>query len=274
MTWRDDEIVELRGTMSAQQRAANAAAEIHRSRAAAEAARGVTLTALGVRVKGNEVFNLNFLLRKELRYLGPLAGASAGVMDVKPASGGAVLSSIVIGNVPRVGTIFVAFANGKLHKKALLQGSPRQMRNVDTEVARFNAMADAAGSSEVKQAQPPRRAAPDLASPRPAERLAEVAGTQIRLSCGHGEFITDPRIARWLSVEGDISYHCRTCDTDQPIVAIGEDVTSEPGSPGGELDRAASSQLTDELERVASLHASGALTDAEFHAAKARLLGM
>ena len=40
------------------------------------------------------------LQRKELRYLGPLAGASAGVMDVKPASGGAVLSSIMIGNVP------------------------------------------------------------------------------------------------------------------------------------------------------------------------------
>jgi hypothetical protein len=60
----------------------------------------MTLEALGVRVKGNEVFNLNFPLRKKLRYLGPLAGASAGVMDVEPASGGAVLSSIVIGNVP------------------------------------------------------------------------------------------------------------------------------------------------------------------------------
>lgn len=133
--------------MNAQQRAANAAAGILRSRAAAEAARGVTFNELGVRVKGNEVFNLNYLLRKELRYLGPLAGASAGFMDVKPASGGAVLSSIVIGNVPRVGTIFVAFANGKLHKRPLLQGSPRQMRNVDAEVARFNAMVDVADAS-------------------------------------------------------------------------------------------------------------------------------
>ena len=50
--------------MSAQQRAAGAAAEILRSRAAAEAARGVTLEALGVRIKGNEVFNLNYLVRK------------------------------------------------------------------------------------------------------------------------------------------------------------------------------------------------------------------
>lgn len=260
--------------MSAQQRAAGAAAEILRSRAAAEAARGVTLEALGVRIKGNEVFNLNYLVRKKLRYLGPLAGASAGVMDVEPASGGAVLSSIVIGNVPRVGTIFVAFANGKLHKKALLQGSPRQMRNVDAEVARFNTMADVADSSEVKRAQPPTGTKPDLGRPRPADQSAEMAGTSIRLSCGHGEFITDPRIARWLDVEGDISYHCRTCGTDQPIVAVGEDATSEPGSAVSELGRAASSQLADELERMASLHASGALTDAEFHAAKARLLGM
>ncbi len=133
--------------MSAQQRAASAAAEIRRSRAAAEAARGVTLKELGVHVKGNEVFNLNFLLRKEFRYLGSLAGASAGVMDVKPASGGAVLSSIVIGNVPRVGTIFIAFADGKLHKRPLLQGSPGQMRNVDVEIARFNAMVDVADAS-------------------------------------------------------------------------------------------------------------------------------
>lgn len=259
--------------MSARQRAAGTAAEILRSRAAAEAARGVTLEALGVRVKGNEVFNLNYLVRKKLRYLGPLAGASAGVMDVEPPSGGAVLSSIVIGNVPRVGTIFVAFANGKLHKKALLQGSPRQMRNVDADVARFNTMADVADSSEVKRAQPSTGTNPDLARPRPADQSAEMAGTSIRLSCGHGEFITDARIARWLDVDGDISYHCHTCDTDQPIVAVGEDATSEPGSAVGELGRAAS-QLADELERVASLHASGALTDVEFHAAKARLLGM
>jgi Short C-terminal domain len=148
------------------------------------------------------------------------------------------------------------------------------MRNVDTEVARFNAMSDVAGSSEVKRAQLPTGTTPDLASPRPAERLAEMAGTSIRLSCGHGEFITDPRIARWLNVEGDISYRCRTCDADQPIVAIGEDATSEPDSTVGELSRAASSQLTEELERLASLHVSGALTDAEFHAAKARLLGI
>jgi hypothetical protein len=45
----------------------------------------------------------------------------------------------------RVGTIFIAFADGTRHEQALLDGSPAQMRKVDDEVARFNAMVDVAG---------------------------------------------------------------------------------------------------------------------------------
>jgi hypothetical protein len=63
-------------------------------------------------------------------------------MDVKPASGGALLSSIVIGNVPRVETIFVAFEDGKRHQTALSQGSRSQMQKVDNAIARFNSMVD------------------------------------------------------------------------------------------------------------------------------------
>ncbi|HEY2574783.1 MAG TPA: hypothetical protein VGI74_00595 [Streptosporangiaceae bacterium] len=122
--------------MNAKQRAAQVAAEIQRSRSSADVARGVTLSELGVRVKGNEVRGSGFR--------GALAGACAGVMDVKPPSGGAILSSIVIGNVPRVGTILVAFADGTRHEMPLRQGSPAQMRKVDAAIARFNAMADAA----------------------------------------------------------------------------------------------------------------------------------
>jgi hypothetical protein len=129
--------------MNAKQRAARVAAEIQRSRASAEAARGVTLSELGVRVKGNEVRQTG-LTWNTSRYLGPLVGACAGVMDVKPASPGAMLSSIVIGNVPRVGNIFIAFANGSRHELPLRQGSPAQMREVDAAVARFNAMVDVA----------------------------------------------------------------------------------------------------------------------------------
>jgi len=112
---------------------------------------------------------------------------------------------------------------------------------------------------------------------RPAVRSATGGShpeTSIRLSCGHAAFITDPRTVRWLSAEGEKSYHCRICDADRPIVTIGEDAASEPGSPGDELSRPASGQLIDELERLARLHQSKALTDAEFQAAKARLLGM
>jgi hypothetical protein len=130
--------------MSAQQRAARAAAEIQRSRAAAETARGVTLKELGVRVEGNKVFSLNYLLRKEFRYLGPLAGACAGVMDLKTPTAGAMISSVVIGNPAKVGMIFVAFADGTRHEQSLRQGSRRQMQDVDAAVALFNAMVDVA----------------------------------------------------------------------------------------------------------------------------------
>lgn len=129
--------------VNAQQRAARVAADIQRSRSSADAARGVWLSDLGVRVKGNEVRKAAGTW-KGSRYLGPLAGACAGVIDVKAPSAGAMLSSVVIGNVPRVGTIFVAFADGTRHEQPLYQGSPAQMRKVDAAVARFNAMADTA----------------------------------------------------------------------------------------------------------------------------------
>jgi hypothetical protein len=129
--------------MDARQRAARVAAEVQRSRAVADTARGVTIPELGVRVKGNEV-RKNGISWNSSRRLGSLVGACAGVMDLKSPSAGATLSSVVIGNVPRVGTIFVAFANGTRHEIPLLQGSLTQMRKVDAAIARFNAMADAA----------------------------------------------------------------------------------------------------------------------------------
>ena len=129
--------------MNAKQRAARVATEIQHSRAIAETARGVTLTELGVRVKGNEVWKLPKWASS--RYLGPLTGACAGIMDLKPASDAAFLASAVIGlNAPRVGTIFVAFEDGTRHEQPLRQGTRAQMQKVDAAVARFNAMADAA----------------------------------------------------------------------------------------------------------------------------------
>jgi hypothetical protein len=46
----------------------------------------------------------------------------------------------------------------------------------------------------------------------------------------------------------------------------------EPAVQPGSAGRSESSQLTARLQELADLHASGALTDAEFAAAKAKLL--
>jgi hypothetical protein len=139
--------------VNAQERAAQVVAAIQSSRASADVARGVRLPELGVWVKGSEV-RKNGLTWNTSVYLGSLIGACAGIMDVKQPSGAAQLSSIVIGNVPRVGTIFVAFANGKKHQIALSQGSPVQMRKVNDAVALFNAMVDIADREALKTPPP------------------------------------------------------------------------------------------------------------------------
>jgi hypothetical protein len=113
---------------------------VQRERAAQSMQRGVGFTNLRVFVKGTEVRKGATGWSKTV--LGSLVGASAGVMDVQAPTGGQLVSSVVIGNVPRVGTLFVAFADGTMHKSKLLQGSPRQMQAVVDEINRFNLMAD------------------------------------------------------------------------------------------------------------------------------------
>lgn len=98
-------------------------------------------------------------------------------------------------------------------------------------------------------------------------------GTTVRMECGHILLITDRRTIRWLTAEGELSYHCKECDAERPIVAVGEDTLSEAGQNQDDPRTIPPSQLVDDLERLTNLHASGALTDAEFQAAKSRLLG-
>jgi hypothetical protein len=128
--------------MNARQRAAQVSAQVQRERAVVDKNRGVTLTELGVRVKGDEVWSLPGWARG--RHLGPLAGACAGVMDLKPGSQAGYVAAGIIGlNSPRVGTIFVAFADGTRHERPLRMGTRPEMQKVDAAIARFNAMADA-----------------------------------------------------------------------------------------------------------------------------------
>jgi hypothetical protein len=121
----------------------------------------------------------------------------------------------------------------------------------------------------------------------------------IGLECGHMAEVSDPRVARWLSVpDGEVSYHCATCGADRAVekviepeaIAAGGAAQDTPaagrplrggpaadGGPGRDGDHsspAAGSTVITDLERLAKLHAAGALTQAEFLAAKAKLLGI
>jgi Short C-terminal domain len=98
-------------------------------------------------------------------------------------------------------------------------------------------------------------------------------GTMVRLERGYVLLITDPRTIRWLTAEADLSYRCRACDAERSIVAIGEDALIEADHTHDDADPSVPGQLLDHLERLASLHASGELTEIEFQAAKSRLLG-
>lgn len=132
--------------MDARRRAAKVAADVERSRAVASATRGVTLYELGVYVKDGEVWSQGGW--RPTRLLGPLKGACAGVMDLKPSSDAAFITTAVLGlNSPRVGTIFVAFEDGSRHERPLRQGTPSEMHKVDVAIRRFNTMADAAGAA-------------------------------------------------------------------------------------------------------------------------------
>lgn len=128
--------------VNARQRAAQVAAQVQRERARTEAARAVVaLPLLGIIVKHGEVYARK--LRD--RHVGPLAGACAGVMDLRPGSQAGYIAAGIIGtNAPCVGTIFVALANGTRHETPLRMGTRSEMHKVDETIARFNAMADAA----------------------------------------------------------------------------------------------------------------------------------
>lgn len=143
--------------MNARQRAAQVAAQVQRERAQADAARAtsgvVVFSLLRVHVKHGEVYSRKGFVRQ----LGPLSGACAGLMDLKPGSEAEYAVRAVIGvSTPRVGTIFVACSNGNRHETPLRMGTRAEMHKVDEEIARFNAMADAATGGTARDLQPTR----------------------------------------------------------------------------------------------------------------------
>jgi hypothetical protein len=129
-------------TMNARQRAARVAVQVQRAEARTDAtAAFVAFPEPGIVVKRGEVYARK--LRD--RHLGSLAGACAGLMDLRPGSQAGYLAAGIIGtSTPRVGTIFVAFADGTRHETPLRMGTRAELNKVNAAIARFNAMADAA----------------------------------------------------------------------------------------------------------------------------------
>jgi hypothetical protein len=95
---------------------------------------------LGVTIKTDEVWTIG---GTNARYLGRLAGASAGVTDVMRASAFATATlGLSRGVGPYiVGTIFVTLADGTRYERALRPGAFGDAPKIDAEIARFNAIA-------------------------------------------------------------------------------------------------------------------------------------
>jgi hypothetical protein len=119
---------------------------MQRERTAKDLGRLVNVMELGVMVRGGEVRKVGGGLRQTPK---PLAGACAGVVIDRPAPSevGSFVAAVIGFGPARVGTIFVAFADGTRWEKPLYQGTRPQMQKVDAAVARFNAMADAVSDS-------------------------------------------------------------------------------------------------------------------------------
>lgn len=138
--------------MNARQRAAQVVADVQRSKAVADLGRRQVIFAdLKVVVKDGQVRKYG----GRSAVLGRLKGACAGVMDVRPLTAGEYYTTRIGLTSPRVGTIFVAFADGTRHEIPLRAGSRDEMHRIDTAIARFNAMADAAENRPSPEAPRP-----------------------------------------------------------------------------------------------------------------------
>jgi hypothetical protein len=132
--------------VSARHNTSRGAGGIEQSDAATDLQRRVMFMELNAQVKDGDVRTVGVTWNRS-RHLGPLAGAHAGVTEIKELSGSARIKAAVLGTSPRTGTIFVSFADGTRHEVALRLGTAEQRQAIDAAVRRFNAMADAAAKA-------------------------------------------------------------------------------------------------------------------------------
>jgi hypothetical protein len=114
---------------------------------AADQSRPEVFPELNVRVRDGEVRTMGVTWQRS-RQLGPLAGAWAGVNEQKELRGATRLIARMLGATPRIGTIFVTFADGTRYETPLRLGGEDQSQALQADVESFNALAKSASDSE------------------------------------------------------------------------------------------------------------------------------
>jgi hypothetical protein len=102
---------------------------------------GVAFGYLGVRISEGAVWTIRH--GNASRYLGPLAGACAGLAEARRSWLGSLVSSVLLGSSqPKESRLYVAFADGSRYERMPLPWVRElDWPKIGGEIARFNAAA-------------------------------------------------------------------------------------------------------------------------------------
>ena len=101
---------------------------------------GMVFGFLGVRISGYDVWTAD--RRTPVRLLGPLKGASAGVIEPRRTRIGMFISSMLLGEAPpKNARLYIAFADGTRYERQLLPWVHDDWPKIAGEIGRFNAAA-------------------------------------------------------------------------------------------------------------------------------------
>lgn len=95
---------------------------------------------LGVRISGAEIWTTG--RESPIRCLGPLKGASAGIIEPRRSPLGTYALSLLLGDVrPRNARLYVALADGTRYERLVLPWVDWDWPKIAGEIGRFNAAA-------------------------------------------------------------------------------------------------------------------------------------
>jgi hypothetical protein len=93
---------------------------------------------LGVRISGAEVWTTG--RETPSRYLGPLKGARAGIIEPRRSRAGTFVSSLLLGDLPpKNARLYVAFVDGTRYERLVLPWVDWDWPKIAGEIGRFNA---------------------------------------------------------------------------------------------------------------------------------------